>query len=1014
MLHCVRAGDQARLASPWNHLAMALRAPIPTGAVTFAFTDIEGSTTRWERDRAAMQAAVRRHDAILREAISERSGHVFKTIGDAFCAAFARPEDAIAAILFAQQQLVAEDFSAVDELRVRAAIHSGTADEREGDYFGPTVNKVARLLAVGHGCQILLTAETAGLVDGALPQDVSLRDLGAFHLKDFSEPQRVHQLLAPGLPSNFPPLRSLGTLPSDLSIVDTAQFHPVPSFSGRDDELAAVHAALADDGAIAVLHGLGGIGKSSVAREYGWRNREAYSVVWWLNAQTEDGIVDGLVSLGAMFVQGLDQLDDRRAAAKRVVNSVLGGFDKPVLLVCDNLEDEGLMRTWLPRTVRALATSRDASWSAGVRVIGLHAWSLDTAVDYLRRESGRPDLSELDAGAIARALGTLPLALSHAAAALRNLRMVTPQRYLERIAEHLRNAPRGVEYPRSVFATFSTAIAQAERQAPGSAAVLCFAASFAPDAIPDELFRQAIEGYAEGLVLVLSGVSAALDLRSTIADEPRLDEALGALDRLSLLAFAQSSRTYSVHRLVQLAARDLAGTGAAWWRECAVAVAGAAFPDPEELAMWPRCERLLPHARVALDSLPGDTTSLSAADLASRCTRYVWSRGEYGAAEQLASRALAIRERALGPDHLDVAICLHAVALVYWEQGRYDEAESVNSRVLAIRERALGPDHPDVALSLNNLAGVLRNQGRYEESERMHVRALAIWEKTHGPDHPGAAAMLDNIANIYHAQAHYERAKELRTRALTIREAALGRDHPFVANSLNNLAAEYLDQGCYEEAEPLLMRGLAIREKALGPDHVSVASSLNNLSMAFRAQGRLGEAEQLLRRSLAINEKALGPEHDLVAENLICLVELYCEQNRYDEAEPLNARALAISEKVLGAGHSMVARSLQNLANVQRGQGRYADAESLYRRALAIFENAVTPDHPDVAQNLDDLAALYRQQRRFDEAAALLVQALAIREKAFGSDHPSPKATRAALDALKCEARMRPRRTMGE
>jgi class 3 adenylate cyclase len=324
--------------------------------VTFAFTDIEGSTTRWERDRVAMQEAVRRHDAIQRAAIAKHDGHVFKTIGDAFCTTFTRPEDAVSAMVAVQQALMAEDFSAVDGLRVRAAIHSGTADEREADYFGPALNKVARLLAIGHGGQVLLTSETASMVERALPVDVSLRDLGAYHLKDITEPERVWQLLAPGLPSDFPPLRSLGTLPSDISILDTVQFHPVPSFSGRDEELAAVHAALQHNGAIAVVHGLGGVGKSSIAREYGWRNRDVYSVAWWLNAQTEDGIVDGLLRLGAMFVQGLDQLADRRAAAQRVINSVLGGFDKPILLVFDNLEDETLMRTWLPRTVRALAT----------------------------------------------------------------------------------------------------------------------------------------------------------------------------------------------------------------------------------------------------------------------------------------------------------------------------------------------------------------------------------------------------------------------------------------------------------------------------------------------------------------------------------------------------------------------------------------------------------------------------------------------------------------------------------
>ena len=360
---------------------------------------------------------------------------------------------------------------------------------------------------------------------------------------------------------------------------------------------------------------------------------EHYSVVWWLNAQTEDGIIDGLLRLGTMFVQGLDQLADRRIAAERVINSVLGGFDKPVLLVFDNLEDEALMRTWLPRTgAQALATSRDTAWSTDIMAIPLQIWTLETAVEYLARASGRADLSDDDARAIAQAVGALPLALAHAAASLRSARMVSPQRYLERINEHLHNAPRGAEYPRSVFATFSTAIAQAEQQAPGAAAVLCFAASFAPDAIPDELFRQASEYYAEGLQPVLSD-GVALDLRSAIADELRLDEALGALDRLSLLSFTQSSRTYSMHRLVQLAAQDLAGEDGAW-RECAVSVADTALSGKRMMiATWPQCERLLPHARAALDALADDTVLVPAGRLASRCAGYLWQRGEYAAAE---------------------------------------------------------------------------------------------------------------------------------------------------------------------------------------------------------------------------------------------------------------------------------------------------------------------------------------------------------------------------------------------
>jgi class 3 adenylate cyclase len=125
--------------------------------VTFAFTDIEGSTARWERNHREMRDAVRRHDAILHHAIAKHGGHVFKTIGDAFCSAFHHPKDAVAAMLAAQEMLAAEDFSALDGLRVRAAIHTGPADARDGDYFGSTVNKVSRLLAIGHGGQILLT-----------------------------------------------------------------------------------------------------------------------------------------------------------------------------------------------------------------------------------------------------------------------------------------------------------------------------------------------------------------------------------------------------------------------------------------------------------------------------------------------------------------------------------------------------------------------------------------------------------------------------------------------------------------------------------------------------------------------------------------------------------------------------------------------------------------------------------------------------------------------------------------
>jgi class 3 adenylate cyclase len=205
--------------------------------VTFAFTDIVGSTQRWERDRVAMQAALRRHDELIRSAIAERGGHVFKTIGDAFCAAFAQAPDAVAALLAAQRALAAEDFSAVDGIRVRAAIHTGIADERDGDYFGPAVNRVARLLAIGHGGQVLLSGVTAELVHGDLPPQASLSDLGEHRLRDLARPEHVYQLLAPDLTAEFPALRSLNSPRNNLPRMLT-------SFFGRESEIAEITALI--------------------------------------------------------------------------------------------------------------------------------------------------------------------------------------------------------------------------------------------------------------------------------------------------------------------------------------------------------------------------------------------------------------------------------------------------------------------------------------------------------------------------------------------------------------------------------------------------------------------------------------------------------------------------------------------------------------------------------------------------------------------------------------------------
>jgi class 3 adenylate cyclase len=168
----------------------------PSGTVTLLFTDVEGSTRLWDAERDAMAAALRRHDEILREAIEQAGGFVFKTAGDSFCAAFSAARTGLDAALTAQRKLAAQPWPTSRPIVVRMGLHSGVCEERDGDYFGPAVNRTARLLAVARGGQVLVSAAAAELLSDELPDGVGLRELGTHQLKDLSRPERIYQVEA--------------------------------------------------------------------------------------------------------------------------------------------------------------------------------------------------------------------------------------------------------------------------------------------------------------------------------------------------------------------------------------------------------------------------------------------------------------------------------------------------------------------------------------------------------------------------------------------------------------------------------------------------------------------------------------------------------------------------------------------------------------------------------------------------------------------------------------------------
>jgi predicted ATPase/class 3 adenylate cyclase len=228
-------------------------------ALTFVFTDLESSTRLWERFPDAMQAAMERHDAILRRAVEGANGRVVKVTGDGVMAVFPDASDGVRASLEAQQALRSEVWGETGPLRVRMGIHVGDAQSRGGDFYGPSVNRAARIMAAGHGGQVLLSSLAAELAEGRLPREARLRDLGEHRLKDFSQPEHVFQLVAPTLPGDFPPLSTLSHRPNNLPMQTS-------EFLGREAQLASVRDLLDAAGVrLVTLTGPGGIGKTRLA-----------------------------------------------------------------------------------------------------------------------------------------------------------------------------------------------------------------------------------------------------------------------------------------------------------------------------------------------------------------------------------------------------------------------------------------------------------------------------------------------------------------------------------------------------------------------------------------------------------------------------------------------------------------------------------------------------------------------------------------------------------------------------
>jgi Tfp pilus assembly protein PilF len=641
------------------------------------------------------------------------------------------------------------------------------------------------------------------------------------------------------------------------------QIRAVRDFVGRKTELLLLGQALWGEGgrvaltngvASTTLTGLGGVGKSSLAQEYAWRNRARYAGVWWIRAETADTLLDDLIELGSQFNPALADLSDRREAARGTLTMIAERGQaklrmKPFLLVYDNVETPQAVESLCPAAgAHVLITTRWSNWYGHVVELAVDVLPRPIAVDFLLARARRPD--EDAAGRLVAALGCLPLALAHARAYCWDMKWDFDL-YRQQLPRLIDRAPRGAAYPATVHATFELALEKAAAHCPEAERLMGLFSVLAPERIP--------------LAIVEPRTMSAIELGEAVA-------ALAEVSLVKLEKFEDGSPAVSVHRLVQAVMRErLAAAGRA---EATVALAVSLLYDSlpytfnsDDVANWPTWTRLLPHARAIFPVAPETgKAARKTALLLKHSALFCKARAEYKAAEAQFRRALAIAESNLGPEHEDVSFILNDFGTLLSELERMSEAETLLGRALAIEEMVHGPKHSGVAIRLANLAGIYHHQGRYAEAERLYRRAIAIDENKSVPDSARLSTRRCNLARVFTAQ------------------------------------------GRHKEAEDLYRQSLAAAESARGPNHPDVANRLVNLGCHLRASGRVAEAEAAYRRALGIEEAAFGPNHPYVADDLANLADLFAAAGKANEAEPLLRRALEVMEATLPAGHSWIAR----------------------------------------------------------------------------------------------------------
>ncbi|MGE0023020.1 MAG: tetratricopeptide repeat protein [Hyphomicrobium sp.] len=808
--------------------------------------------------------------------------------------------------------------------------------------------------------------------------------------------------LEPPDPDRLPPLQD-GLLTTPPRIIHDLIRPTRSNLAPRPELMHGIAGAMSRAGVnsrhmVAAVAGMGGAGKSVLARNFANEHQDAYHAVWWIDAErrgaTLTNMLSDIAALGAELSADIksEALSNVEQAARKTLRLIEGaGYARPFLLIYDNVDRPQDIELWTPRSgAHILVTTRYGDWDDMVAKVDVGVLPPDIAIDFLlsRGKKKHDDIHERQAAEqLAEALGYLPLALDHAASYCAGGRGVSFAEYLGLYEEKLRHEPEGASgaYGKSVRTTFELALDRAIagdatlgiKGCPEASIVMGVAALLAPVPLPFSLFSHHL-------------------LRSA-----NLDAAFRSLGDVSLIQIAHDTGSFSVHRVVQAIMRDrLAEAGET---EHAVRLANelltTAMPhQSEDFAHWDTCKALAPHALAVLaQSLDLDVAASRAGVLAYNLAKYLNQVARYSEAEPLLKRSLELDEKALGAEHPDTSATLHVLAGLYETQGRYEEAEPLLNRSLAIYEKAHGVNHSSTATTLYDLGHLYHARGRYAKAEPLLKRALAIYEATLGTEHPYTSTTLHALGRLCQTQGRYSEADSLLKMSLAIYEKGVGAEHPFTAATLQEVAALYQAQGLYAEAEPLLDRALAIKEKKVGAEHPSTAVTLCEQGRLYQAQGRHAEAEPLLKRALAIYEKAFGENHLYAGSPLRSLAETAHGMAKPTEARAQLDRAWSILAPHWAAEHVRWAQVLNTAALIEITEGKAAEAEATARAALQRRLAVFSCDHPEIAQSKWTLARALLALGRPTEALPLLHDSIAMLEAKVTAEQVWLKGARATL-----------------